>query len=61
MERVLPIVYVRDHRQAGSYVVCLAHLYILTDIFLSRGYAAMHVLPSYLKRRRGDAVDGNKK
>ena len=29
--------------------------------FLNRDYAAVHVLPSYLRRRRGDiAVDGNR-
>ena len=37
----------------------MAHL--LTDIFLSRDYVAVHVLPSYLKRRRSDTVDSNKK
>ena len=29
--------------------------------YLNRDYAAVHVLPSYLKRRRGDAVDSNRK
>ena len=55
--RVPAMVQVRDHRQAGTLNVWHAHKHI----FLSRDYAAVHVLPSYLKRRRGDAVDGNKK